>query len=100
MKSLLFLTVILMLIALNPVQPGTSLATVKQITSSIDAVKTITDKVREHIDRLKSVGKAISPLLSNIGKLAPFLGVAGAFVSVALSFIPGQESAELKEMRR
>ena len=69
------------------------------IQSSVDAVITVAEAVKDQKDALVDAGKAVGPLVSSIGSIAPFLGAAGAFLSIILAFLPKEDSAELKYMK-
>ncbi|CAB4026720.1 Hypothetical predicted protein [Paramuricea clavata] len=86
------LCVAAILVVSLPIQTKTLTADEKSnIEKGIEAGKTIAEALKDS-DFRKS--------LVNLGKnLAPFLGVLGPLAGIALSFIPGGESAELAFMK-
>lgn len=71
----------------------------EQINSNINLATTLVGVLKDHKKSLVDNGKSVSPLLNNAGKMAPFLGAAGAFVGVLLVFLPRADSPELAYMK-
>ena len=97
--KLLASVILLLVFAVTSVNSKLDSTTEEQIKNSVEAVITVADKIKDHKDALAGAGKAIGPLVSKIGSIAPFLGAAGAFLSIILAFLPKQDSAELKYMK-
>jgi len=72
----------------------------EKINSNLNLATTLTKTLNDHKKALIDGGKSVSPLLGNIGKMAPFLGVAGAFIGVLLLFLPRSDSPELAYMKQ
>jgi len=73
--------------------------TADRIAICLDAVTEVTDLVKDHGDDLSQAKKVVSPMISRIGQVAPFLGAAGAFLSVVLDFLSKQDLEELKNIK-
>ncbi|XP_066929946.1 SE-cephalotoxin-like [Clytia hemisphaerica] len=71
---------------------------VELIENTLTNTQAIVDIIEERNTALQNAGKAVGPLVSKIGALAPFLGAAGAFISILLAFLP-QDSAEIQLMK-
>ena len=73
--------------------------------SLTDAADDVTSNIKTGLELGSTIADNVAELGSTdafkkIGKMAKFLGAAGGFISVALVFLPSQDSAELAYMKK